>query len=663
MKQKGDDIMKKILCALTCTIMVLFLNVYAFSATWTITGTLVLMGNGGTFSNGNIRYSQSYTGTATTGGINNIRATIPSVTPTRTGYRFTGWKGAYTSDLTNNGTSIILGSDYNYSSGGSLYLSSGQTKYLLAAWEAIYYNITYNYNDGVTSQKTVQKSYGSTLKLYSEVPERDGYDFIGWDTDASSDTVVYAPGASYSSNANLTLYAVWQPHTYTINYYDNGGTGSPDSQTKTHNVSLAIPDLTPSRPGYAFLGWSEDKKAVSADFYPGDLTEDRNMELYAVWRIVLLSNSVTVSGDSQGTGGDNISQDIYFSVKDTINFFSITIEYPSFLSYSDFETYEFDENIYVAERTENTNHILEISYYSENGFSAEDTSHLARIYFDVNDSDTHNFGNYSISVNESSSYFMNTSGNVINLNYGGKQAFEYLTHIAQSIEISGLSSISEPTVYTVIFTPLNTTNQGIEWSVDDENVALIDETGLLTPLKNGTVNITAKTLDGSNLITSKAVEITGQKTMISDFVIPNAIWQESFSPDTYEYIVYIPVSTDSVSFTPVFDSGSLLCEGYGYFPSGIKRTFSISSDMQSFVFTKSENGYTDTKYTISVIKRDVKGDVNSDGVIDEIDSSLILKHISGINTLTSAQTEKADVNNDGNVDLTDAVAILKNTSF
>mgnify|MGYP003609155989 CR=1 FL=1 len=60
-------------------------------------------------------------------------------------------------------------------------------------------------------------------------------------------------------------------------------------------------------------------------------------------------------------------------------------------------------------------------------------------------------------------------------------------------------------------TPPTATNKGIAWSVSDATIATISETGLLTPLKNGTVTITATAKDGSGVSKQATMTITGVK--------------------------------------------------------------------------------------------------------------------------------------------------------
>ncbi|MEM9258264.1 MAG: Ig-like domain-containing protein, partial [Bacteroidota bacterium] len=66
--------------------------------------------------------------------------------------------------------------------------------------------------------------------------------------------------------------------------------------------------------------------------------------------------------------------------------------------------------------------------------------------------------------------------------------------------------------------PADATFQGVSWSVDDPTVAEVTSGGVLIPLRNGTVTVTATTVEpGSTVSGSKTVTITGQA--ISHFFI------------------------------------------------------------------------------------------------------------------------------------------------
>lgn len=122
--------------------------------------------------------------------------TLSGTKPTRTGYSFLGWA---TSSTATSAT---------YSAGGSYTANSAATLY--AVWKANTYTVTYNANGGSGAPGNQTKTYGKALTLSSTKPTRTNYKFKGWGTSASATTVSYAAGASYTANAAITLYAVWE---------------------------------------------------------------------------------------------------------------------------------------------------------------------------------------------------------------------------------------------------------------------------------------------------------------------------------------------------------------------------------------------------------------------------------------------------------------------
>ena len=53
----------------------------------------------------------------------------------------------------------------------------------------------------------------------------------------------------------------------------------------------------------------------------------------------------------------------------------------------------------------------------------------------------------------------------------------------------------------------------------------------------------------------------------------------------------------------------------------------------------------------------VLGDVNGDGIVDNIDAELVLKHFTGTITLTEEQLKRADVDGDGDITINDVAQI------
>lgn len=124
------------------------------------------------------------------------KLTLSSTKPTRTGYTFSKWN----TKADGTGTS--------YSAGGSYTANAGTTLY--AIWTANKYTITYDANGGTLgSVKTQTKTYGVTLAL-TGTATRTNYNFLGWSTSKTATTATYTKGSNFTSNANTTLYAVWE---------------------------------------------------------------------------------------------------------------------------------------------------------------------------------------------------------------------------------------------------------------------------------------------------------------------------------------------------------------------------------------------------------------------------------------------------------------------
>ena len=72
------------------------------------------------------------------------------------------------------------------------------------------HKVTYNANGGYEAPATQIKYYKNELYLSSDKPTRPYCTFQGWATSATATTATYQPGAKYTSDKNITLYAVWK---------------------------------------------------------------------------------------------------------------------------------------------------------------------------------------------------------------------------------------------------------------------------------------------------------------------------------------------------------------------------------------------------------------------------------------------------------------------
>lgn len=72
------------------------------------------------------------------------------------------------------------------------------------------YIVSYDANGGVDGPTYQIKSSEEILKLSNITPNRTGYKFMGWSVKPNGD-ICYLPGSDYLENANITLYAIWEP--------------------------------------------------------------------------------------------------------------------------------------------------------------------------------------------------------------------------------------------------------------------------------------------------------------------------------------------------------------------------------------------------------------------------------------------------------------------
>ena len=131
---------------------------------------------------------------------------LTSTIPTRYGYTFKGW--ATTSTATTA----------TYQAGGSYTANESVTLY--AVWEINTYTVSFDANGGTDAPNSQKKPHGQNLILTVAIPTRPNHVFLGWATDSSATSVAYAPGATYTAEEDVTLYAVWQERNYDFSVSD-----------------------------------------------------------------------------------------------------------------------------------------------------------------------------------------------------------------------------------------------------------------------------------------------------------------------------------------------------------------------------------------------------------------------------------------------------------
>lgn len=208
------------------------------------------------------------------------------------------WTGALNKDAT---VAVAAGA---HNSGGAAF--SHQTYLSKNAKGPAYvtkYTITYHANNGTGSTATQSKTYGSAVSLQSCAWTKADHTFDHWDTATDGSGTAYAAGQSYSTEANLTLYAIWKPNSYTITYEANGGTGTTESQSKSYGADLTLRanGFTPPT-GHHFSEWNTASDGSGISYPPGGTyTENASAVLYAIWERDTYAVSFQPNGADGGT--------------------------------------------------------------------------------------------------------------------------------------------------------------------------------------------------------------------------------------------------------------------------------------------------------------------------------------------------------------------------
>lgn len=173
----------------------------------------------------------------------------------------------------------------------------------LPAWTS--YVVKYNANGGAGAPAQQTKWYNLQLTLSTTKPTRTNYVFKNWNTASGGTGTTYNPGAKYTANAALTLYAQWYAP-YTVTYNANGGTGGPTTQTKVYNSNLTLTTSKPTRSGYAFVKWNTKSDGTGTSYNSGaTYSSNANLTLYAIWAAMPSIGTLTaVRCDENGNQDD-----------------------------------------------------------------------------------------------------------------------------------------------------------------------------------------------------------------------------------------------------------------------------------------------------------------------------------------------------------------------
>lgn len=254
-------------------------------------------------------YTVRFTGNGATGGNTpdqafqyNIGQNLHRNGFVRDGYTFTGWKRADNQQAYGDGQWVT-----------NLTTQPDGIVTMVAQWSANEAHIRYNPNPpaGKTAGGNGTPNWdghtGDTPTIGQNGWTIDGYTFAGWATSPDGSGARYAPGASWTANGTLTLYAQWTPGEADLTYDGNGATGGKtDPQTGKTDEKINVRDNGFTRDGYTFVRWDTQADCRGKAVNPGDKwTLQGSSTLYACWAGV--AQTLTYHGNG-ATGGNTAAQ-------------------------------------------------------------------------------------------------------------------------------------------------------------------------------------------------------------------------------------------------------------------------------------------------------------------------------------------------------------------
>lgn len=174
-------------------------------------------------------------------------------TPEKDGYAFAGWSPEIPAQMPDNDVEVV------------------------ATWKANTIDAVFDAGEGIfpddETTATVPVEFGQEITAPADKPERDGYDFLGWATEADPETPIEGSLGTMDKDGEKYV-AVWQKASYTLTFYDYIPADGATSITPTvkdeilsidyeYEKEIVFPSTTElyEYEYYTFVGWTETPDA------------------------------------------------------------------------------------------------------------------------------------------------------------------------------------------------------------------------------------------------------------------------------------------------------------------------------------------------------------------------------------------------------------------
>lgn len=189
----------------------------------------------------------------------------------KTCYEFTGW----------NEKPDGTGTSYTWEQ--SISITKNMTLY--AQWKLQTYTISYNSNGGYGEGTIYDENVdcGSTVTLKENIFTRDGYTFVGWNTEPGGTGVIYTESQDIELMKDMTLYAQWEK-AFVLSYNPNGANGEMLNIVAKYGEVVEVSTNTFTLDNYYFIGWNTKENGSGTTYKVGqEIQIVDDITLYAQW--------------------------------------------------------------------------------------------------------------------------------------------------------------------------------------------------------------------------------------------------------------------------------------------------------------------------------------------------------------------------------------------
>lgn len=215
----------------------------------------------------------------------------------KTGYLFDGWKDSENNVYDNQAEVRNLAS------------VQGTIVELYAQWKPIRYYFAFYPGSGTGELMQQQEyTYGKSIPLAENMYTKRGYHFSKWtiQEDGSGESFENKQEIlNYTTehNAVISLYAQWEPNTYTMVFDSQGGTCSINEKAVIFDSKIGTLPV-PKKLNYKFLGWydSLNGEQISEETL---YDKDRNITVQAAWKLEIkdMGDAVHIRPGEDGVFG------------------------------------------------------------------------------------------------------------------------------------------------------------------------------------------------------------------------------------------------------------------------------------------------------------------------------------------------------------------------